>query len=215
MAPPSSAKGAAAPRRGIFIVFAALSFLTLALLALSVLRESPQDAVPEVERVDEPERPLLANTRAAPTGDKYLIGVGKADITGPVVEINFAGYAALAQTGTGLRQRLYSRAFIVGDVNNPDDRFVYLILDTQSGDTAVRYGILEGLTALGSGYSMYGQSNVAVTGTHSHSGPGAWFNYLLPQVTSLGFDKQSYQAIVDGALLSIKRAHESLTTVSP
>lgn len=38
-----------------------------------------------------------------------------------------------------------------------------------------------------------------------------WVNYLLPQVTSLGFDKQSYQAIVDGAVLSIQRAHESLT----
>ena len=35
-------------------------------------------------------------------------------------------------------------------------------------------------------------------------------NYLLPQITSLGFDKQSYQAIVDGVVLSIKRAHESL-----
>lgn len=36
-------------------------------------------------------------------------------------------------------------------------------------------------------------------------------NYLLPQVTSLGFSTQSYQAIVDGAVLSIQRAHESLT----
>jgi neutral ceramidase len=57
---------------------------------------------------------------------------------------------------------------------------------------------------------MYGQSNVAVTGTHSHSGPAAWLNYLLPQITSKGFDKQSYQAIVDGGVLSVKRAHESL-----
>ena len=116
--------------------------------------------------------------------------------------------------GTGLRQRLYSRAFIVGDVNNPKDRFVYLVLDTATGDTAMRYGILEGIAALGGEYSVYGQSNVAVTGTHSHSGPGAWWNYLLPQITSFGFDKQSYQAIVDGAVLSVKRAHESLTEVS-
>lgn len=35
-------------------------------------------------------------------------------------------------------------------------------------------------------------------------------NYLLPQITSLGFSKQSYQAIIDGTVLSIKRAHESL-----
>ncbi|KAL7621924.1 hypothetical protein AAE478_007424 [Parahypoxylon ruwenzoriense] len=155
--------------------------------------------------------PWESKTRAESGGDKYLIGVGKADITGPVVEIGFAGYADLAQTGTGLRQRIYSRAFIIGDVNNPDDRFVYLVLDTQSGDTGVRFGILDGLAALGDEYAVYGQGNVAVTGTHSHAGPGAWFNYLLPQITSLGFDKQSYQAIVDGAVLSIKRAHESLT----
>lgn len=120
------------------------------------------------------------------------------------------GYADPKQVGSGLRQRLYSRAFIVGDIEHPDDRFVYLVLDTQSGDTAVRYGILHGLVELGSDYSVYGQHNVAVTGTHSHSGPGAWLNYLLPQITSKGFDKQSYQAIVDGALLSIQRAHRSL-----
>lgn len=121
------------------------------------------------------------------------------------------GYASLSQIGTGLRQRIYSRAFIIGDVNKPTDRFIYLVIDTQSGDTAVRYGILEALANLGSEYAVYTQQNVAVTGTHSHSGPGAWVNYLLPQITSLGFDKQSYQAIVDGAVLSIKRAHESLT----
>lgn len=128
----------------------------------------------------------------------------------PVVELNLMGYADPKQVGSGLRQRLYSRAFIVADIEDPDDRFVYLVLDTQSGDTAIRYGILQGLKQLGPEYSVYGQRNVAVTGTHSHSGPGAWLNYLLPQITSKGFDKQSYQAIVDGALLSIVRAHDSL-----
>lgn len=169
------------------------------------------------------------NTRAS--GDRYLLGAGKADITGyapnilasgqhhddtdtrssPIVEVNFMGYANPSQVGSGLRQRLYSRAFIIGDVQNPSDRFIYLVLDTHSGDTAVRYGILEGLAALGAEYSVYRQSNVAVTGTHSHSGPGAWLNYLLPQITSKGFSKQSYNAIVQGALLSIRRAHESLS----
>jgi neutral ceramidase len=121
------------------------------------------------------------------------------------------GYADLNQIGSGLRQRLYARSFIIGDPENEADRFVYMVLDTQSGDTAIRYGILDGVKALGSDYAAYGQSNVAVTGTHSHSGPGAWLNYLLPTITSKGFDKQSYQAIVDGGILSIKRAHESLT----
>lgn len=142
--------------------------------------------------------------------DRYLLGVGKADITGPVVELNMMGYADFNQIGSGLRQRLYSRAFIVGHLANPADRFVYLVLDIQSGDTAVRYGILRGLRALGPRYSMYGHDSLAVTATHSHSGPGAWLNYLLPQIPSKGFDRQSYRAIVEGCILSIRRAHESL-----
>ncbi|KAI0971578.1 Neutral/alkaline nonlysosomal ceramidase [Xylaria arbuscula] len=143
-------------------------------------------------------------------GDEYLLGVGKGDITGPCVEINLMGYADPDQIGTGLRQRLYSRAFIVADPSQPSDSFIYLVLDTQSGDTAVRYGILSALLELGPEYAGYGHHNLAVTGTHSHSGPAAWLNYLLPQITSKGFDHQSYRAIVDGAVLSIKRAHESL-----
>ncbi|KAK4452358.1 Neutral/alkaline nonlysosomal ceramidase [Podospora aff. communis PSN243] len=144
------------------------------------------------------------------TGDLYLIGAGKADITGPVVEINFMGYADPKQLGTGLRQRLYSRAFIIGNIEHPNERFVYLILDTQSGDTAIRYGIVDALKELGPEYARYNHHNIAVTGTHSHAGPGGWLNYLLPQITSKGFDRQGYRAIVDGAVLSIRRAHASL-----
>ncbi|KAI1343016.1 Neutral/alkaline nonlysosomal ceramidase [Xylariaceae sp. FL0016] len=205
----------AAPRRTSFFFFSIVSFLVLGILFVSHVdvpaarRSFDAEHVANVHAGSESES--TTKTRAEATGDKYLLGVGKADITGPVVEINFAGYADTSQTGTGLRQRIYSRAFIIGDVNNPTDRIVYLVLDTQGGDTAVRNGILEGVAALGDDYSMYGQGNIAVTGTHSHSGPGAWFNYLLPQITSFGFDKQSYQAIVDGAVLSVQRAHQNLT----
>ncbi|CAK3946291.1 Neutral ceramidase [Lecanosticta acicola] len=143
-------------------------------------------------------------------GDQFLLGVGKGDITGPVAEINFMGYADTAQLGTGLRQRLYSRAFIIASRDQPKDRLVYLVIDTACGDTAIRHGILEGLRDLGEEYAMYGQNNVAVTGTHSHSGPGAWLNYLLHQITSKGFDRPSYHAIVEGAIASIRQAHEAL-----
>jgi len=175
--------GAPAPWRLMVAIFGALSLFTTAVLA------------------------------AAPLGDKYLIGAGKADITGPAAEITFAGYADTAQVGNGIRQRLYSRAFIVGEPSTPKNRFVYLVIDTAFGDTAIRRGIIEGVAALGSAYSVYGNANIAVTGTHTHAGPGAYMNYLLPQITSYGFSKQSYQAIVDGAVLSIKRAHESLQQV--
>jgi len=191
----------------LLIIFQLLSDFGLPKLEFLHLRKNGKrpSAVPY-------QHPLTPSTALIHSEDGaiYLLGVGKADITGPVVEINLMGYADPQQVGSGLRQRLYSRAFIVGDTDKPEDRFVYLVLDTQSGDTAVRYGILRGLAQMGGEYAVYGQKNVAVTGTHSHSGPGAWLNYLLPQITSKGFDKQGYQAIVDGAILSIRRAHESL-----
>lgn len=141
---------------------------------------------------------------------RYLIGVGKGDITGPVVEVHLMGYASSEQIGSGLRQRLYSRAFIVRSLEDPSDSIIYIVSDIHSGDTAVRYGILAGLQQLGPEYSMYGHDSLAFTGTHSHSGPGGWLNYLLPQLSTKGFDQQSYRAIVDGTLLAIQRAHGNL-----
>ena len=152
----------------------------------------------------------LLNNNSVVKGD-YLLGVGKADITGPVVEINLMGYADTDQAGSGLRQRVYCRAFIVGSLMQNSSRVLYLVLDTLSGDTAIRHGILQRVKDLGPEYEVYTKDNVAVTGTHSHSGPGAWLNYLLPQITSLGFHKDSYEAIVNGSILAIQRAHESLT----
>lgn len=128
----------------------------------------------------------------------------------PVVELTFMGYASPDQQGSGLRQRLYARTFIIGNPDSPDESFVYVVLDTAMGDTAIRDGVLRGLEGLGGEYARYGQSNLALTGTHSHSGPGAWLNNLLPQISTSGFDKQSYQAIVDGTLLSIQRAHDNM-----
>jgi hypothetical protein len=56
-----------------------------------------------------------------------------------------------------------------------------MVIDTAMGDTAIRNGILEGVAALGPDYAVYGQSNIALTGTHQHSGPGACkFPRLIP-----------------------------------
>ena len=46
---------------------------------------------------------------------------------------------------------------------------------------------------------LYTEDNVAISGTHTHSGPAGYLQYVLYQITSLGFVKQSWQALVDGA----------------
>ncbi len=145
-----------------------------------------------------------------PGKSKYLLGVGKADITGPVAEVALTGYANLQQIGSGLRQRLFARAFIIGDTEDPSARTVYVVLDALVGDTSVRFGVLDALSKLGVDYKMYGQDNIALAAVHSHSAPGGWNNYLTPQLPGLGFNDESYDALVDGTIQAIKNAHESL-----
>ncbi|KAF4468134.1 alkaline ceramidase [Fusarium albosuccineum] len=201
-------KASATYLRTFYLSITCLSFVVVFLGGATGLTVPNPRSAPGIIAKRPPTR--RADAPSSEGGDLYYLGAGKADITGPVVELNLMGYADLSQTGTGLRQRLYSRAFIVANPDEPKEAFVYLVLDTQSGDTAIRRGILEGISALGSDYAAYTADNVAVTGTHSHAGPAGWNNYLLPQLTALGLNQQSYQAIVDGAVLSVKRAHESL-----
>ncbi|CAE7146577.1 unnamed protein product [Rhizoctonia solani] len=141
---------------------------------------------------------------------QYLLGLGIGDVTGPIVETNMMGYAALSQTDTGLHMRQFSRAYIVATpgTNTAKDRILFVNSDLQSGDTAIRRGILERLEQLYPG--LYTEANFALVGTHSHAGVGGFLNNLLPQLTSLGFVKQTYDAIVNGTVLAVQRAHDSL-----
>ncbi|KAB5592796.1 hypothetical protein CTheo_3780 [Ceratobasidium theobromae] len=141
---------------------------------------------------------------------EYQLGVGIGDVTGPVVETNMMGYADLSQTDTGLHMRQFSRAFIIAapGSNSDKDRILFINSDLQSGDTAIRRGVLEQLNKLYPG--LYTENNVALVGTHSHAGVGGFLNTLLPTLTSLGFVNQTYSAIVTGTVLAVKRAHESL-----
>ena len=45
---------------------------------------------------------------------------------------------------------------------------------------------------------IYTEQNVALSGIHTHSGPGGYLQYVLYDITSLGFVRQSYNALVDG-----------------
>ncbi|KAG6917249.1 hypothetical protein DXG01_003281 [Tephrocybe rancida] len=105
-----------------------------------------------------------------------------------------------------MRQR--SRAFIVADAASPSNRIVFINADIAMGDTGVRRSIISQLSALFPG--VYTETNVAFIGTHQHSGVGGYLENLLPQVTSLGYVKQTADAIVAGTVKAVQRAHASL-----
>jgi len=57
---------------------------------------------------------------------------------------------------------------------------------------------------------LYTENNVAISGTHTHAGPGGYLQYFLYIITSYGFVRQSFDVIVDGIEKSIVQAHENL-----
>jgi neutral ceramidase len=156
---------------------------------------------------------FMASSSVFPDGMKavsaqYLLGLGIADITGPVVETNMMGYASLAQTDTGLHMRERSRAFIVADAAIPNNRIVFINSDIAMGDSGTRRSIVSQLSSAFPG--VYTNDNIAFVGTHQHSGVGGYLEQLLPQITSLGYVKQTADAIINGTVLAVKRAHASL-----
>ncbi|KAH9941449.1 Neutral/alkaline nonlysosomal ceramidase [Amylocystis lapponica] len=138
----------------------------------------------------------------------YLLGLGIADITGPVVQTNMMGYADRQQTDTGLHMRQRSRAWIIADASEPTSRVVFINADIGMGDTGIRRSIIAALADEFPG--LYTHANVALVATHSHSGVGGYLENLLPHITSLGYVKQTADAIVEGTVRAVRRAHHTL-----
>uniref|UniRef100_S4R5F4 Neutral ceramidase n=1 Tax=Petromyzon marinus TaxID=7757 RepID=S4R5F4_PETMA len=135
-----------------------------------------------------------------------MIGVGRADCTGPAVEVAMMGYASPSQVSKGIHTRLYSRAFIAADFSG--NRVVFVSVDVGMISQKVR---LEVLMRLKDKYgSQYNESNVVLSGTHTHSGPGGYFQYSLFVVASQGFIKPCFEAITSGILHSIDIAHGNM-----
>lgn len=51
-----------------------------------------------------------------------------------------------------------------------------------------------------------------LSSTHTHSVPGGYLQYLLYDLTSFGFVRETFDAYVDGIFNSVVKAHENLQT---
>ena len=76
------------------------------------------------------------------------------------------------------------------------------------GDTGIRRSIVSALSAKYP--TLYNNDNIALVSTHQHSGVGGYLENLLPQLTSLGYVNETAAAIVQGTVLAVQRAHDSL-----
>ncbi|KAA8543790.1 hypothetical protein F0562_022033 [Nyssa sinensis] len=149
---------------------------------------------------------LLHNSRGVLSDSNYLIGLGSYDITGPAADVNMMGYANMDQIASGVHFRLRARAFIVAEPQG--NRVVFVNLDACMASQLVTIKVLERLKARYG--NLYTENNVAISGIHTHAGPGGYLQYVVYIVTSLGFVRQSFDVIVDGIEQSIIQAHKNL-----
>ncbi|XP_027334513.1 neutral ceramidase 1-like [Abrus precatorius] len=149
---------------------------------------------------------LLLKSDVVYSGSEYLIGLGSYDITGPAADVNMMGYANTGQIASGIHFRLRARAFIVAEPKGK--RVVFVNLDACMASQIVTIKVIERLKARYG--DLYTEKNVAISGIHTHAGPGGYLQYVVYIVTSFGFVRQSFDVIVDGIEKCIIQAHENL-----
>ncbi|XP_044479334.1 neutral ceramidase 1-like [Mangifera indica] len=149
---------------------------------------------------------LLGDCGGVLSDSNYLVGLGSYDITGPAADVNMMGYANMGQIASGVHFRLRARAFIVAEPQG--NRIVFVNLDACMASQLVTIKVLERLKARYG--NLYTEKNVAISGVHTHAGPGGYLQYIVYIVTSLGFVRQSFDVLVDGIEKSIMQAHENL-----
>ncbi|EHB18488.1 Neutral ceramidase [Heterocephalus glaber] len=137
----------------------------------------------------------------------YHIGVGRADCTGQVSDINLMGFGKAGQNAQGLLTRLYSRAFIMAEPDG-SNRVVFVSIEIGMVSQRLR---LEVMNRLKSKYgSLYRRDNVILSGSHTHSGPGGFFQYTLFVLASKGFSNRTFEYMVSGIMKSIDIAHQNM-----
>jgi neutral ceramidase len=143
---------------------------------------------------------------------RFLIGSGIYDITGPAAEVGMMGYGSLTQQTEGIHTRLRSRAFVILSPCN-DKRVAVVSADLGQLFQAVKQQVVERLRARYG--DLYSDANVLLSATHTHSGPGGYSHYALYDLTTFGFIPQNFEVIVEGIVQSIVRAHDNLAEGSP
>lgn len=148
-------------------------------------------------------------TRAAPAEPgptPYLVGVGISDITGEAADIGMFGYGQFTQRTSGIHQRLRARAFVIEDART-HQAAVLVVADAGAIMQGVQQAVLRRLQQAHG--QRYTDRNVLLTATHTHAGPGGYSHHTLYNITVLGPKQATFDAMVDGIVEAIGRAHDS------
>lgn len=137
----------------------------------------------------------------------YHIGCGSADITGPVVGVQFWGFVRADQIGNGLHLRQRARGFVVQDPES-GQRLAIVVCDLGSITHELHREVVERLQKeFGDSYSL---ANVLLTATHTHAAPGGFWHAGVGTPFGSPLHRAYFDVIADGIVSAIRQAQESL-----
>nr|WP_256489344.1 neutral/alkaline non-lysosomal ceramidase N-terminal domain-containing protein [Pleionea sp. CnH1-48] len=139
----------------------------------------------------------------------WLVGSGIYDVTGPAAEAGMVGYGEIGQKTKGIHTRLWSRAYVIEHPSS-GKRVAFVSADLMSIPQSVKLAVVKKLKNRYG--SRYDASNVMLTATHTHVGPGGYDHFLMLNMTALGYDKDNFNAITEGIFQSIVRATSTLAS---
>ncbi|PVZ67725.1 neutral/alkaline ceramidase [Pelagibaculum spongiae] len=139
--------------------------------------------------------------------NNYLVGVGKADITGSAAEVVMLGYANPDQKSSGIHTRQFARAFIIADPETAK-RIVFVNADVGLLFQSIKQEVSSQLAQEFQG--LYGTENVIISATHTHAGPSGQSHYTLYNASGAGHAKENFDVLVEGIVDAVAQAHSDL-----
>ncbi len=104
-------------------------------------------------------------------GEVIFAGLARRDIT-PPLGIGLMGMADPTQIAQGIHTRLYATALVLMD--RAEHKVAIVTCDVLAGTQGLRTEVLKRIQGRG-----FEERNILLCGTHTHSGPGGYFLYLL------------------------------------
>jgi neutral ceramidase len=138
---------------------------------------------------------------------RYLVGRGISDVTGEPVGCGMLGYGKADQVSAGIHTRLRTRAFVFVDPAT-GARLLISVSDLPLMFDSVHREVLRRLAERYG--DLYTATNVMLTVTHTHCGPGGYSHHRLYNLTTHGFHPKTFGAIVDGIVEAAEIAHDDV-----
>jgi len=181
---------------------------------LAVTRQPAELPLAEASYYQPRQAPRAADARlnagACSRNTRFRYGAGLGDITGPAADQGTATSADPQQISNGIHTRQYARAFAIeSSCDGRSGRVMIVNIEAGLVFQSVRQGVLDALRADPLG-ELYNERNLLITATHTHATVSGQSHHDLYNLPTLGFDPQSYAAMVEGIVSAIRRANGSL-----